>query len=330
MPSPKPPSESSTDAPPTVSLPYTKLVIGVSFGVLVMAGIGLYTDVQSLMEALGSFDSGALPAILGLTVLNWCLRFLKWHGYLGVLGAHPMMRDSAWVFVSGFSMSVTPGKFGELLKAWLLQERASVPITTTASVVIGERLTDFLALVLLAAYGVYATGHGMTIMLIACVGSVASIIILRSESLAMRLIRTTQYIPGLTRLTARLEALYLAMAQLVAPGPLIAAIVVSIAAWGCECIGFHLVLEAFPGTHADIGTSTFIYAFATIFGAVTLLPGGLGTTEGSLVGMIHSVFAITAVQIAGAAALIIRLCTLWAAVAVGLLVLLGFRHQRPR
>ena len=313
-----------TDTPRTI--PLGKIISGVVLGVAVVAGMSIYSDTRALIASLRSFHGQALIGVLLLTAVNWALRFLKWHFYLRLLGAKPKIVDSGWVFVAGFSMGVTPGKFGELLKAWLLEERSQIPLPLTASVVVGERLTDFIALVLLAAWGVYATGHGVLVMVVACTGSVLSLLILSSESTSLKLIRLTAKLPVLSRLTDALESMYLSTAKLVKPFPLIAATVVSTVAWGCECIGFYLVLNALPETTPDLATATFIYSFATIFGAITLLPGGLGTTEGSLVGLTYSVFALASKQAAVAGALLIRFCTLWAAVIVGVVVLLLFRR----
>jgi uncharacterized protein (TIRG00374 family) len=323
--------QSGLEVPPkaeqSYSLPIGKIVGGLIFGALVLVAIGLYTDSAALISTLAAFDRTALLLVLALTGINWVLRFIKWHGYLILLGQRPQISDSSWVFLSGFSMAVTPGKFGELLKAWLLEERTGTPMTTTASVVITERLTDFLALVLLASWGVYTTGHGEIVMFIAVIGSILSLAILASESFALRVIRSTATLPLLKKLTPKLEVLYLSMAKLVTPWPLLAATAISIAAWGCECVGFYLVIDALPNTSPDLGEATFIYSFATIFGAITLLPGGLGTTEGSLVGLTHSVFGLATKQSAGAAALIIRFCTLWIAVLVGSVLLLAFRRS---
>ncbi len=54
-----------------------------------------------------------------------------------------------------------------------------------------------------------------------------------------------------------------------------------IIAWFCECLGFALVLSGF-GIEQTLVDATFIYSFATMLGAATLMPGGLGTTEGSM------------------------------------------------
>ena len=53
------------------------------------------------------------------------------------------------IFLCGLVMSVTPGKLGEVLKAYLVRRHVGVPVTRTGPIVVAERVTDLLALVLL-------------------------------------------------------------------------------------------------------------------------------------------------------------------------------------
>ncbi len=50
-------------------------------------------------------------------------------------------------------LSVTPGKAGELLKAYFIQYRLGTPISWSAPAVMAERLTDFISLICLAFLG---------------------------------------------------------------------------------------------------------------------------------------------------------------------------------
>ncbi|MCX7840409.1 MAG: lysylphosphatidylglycerol synthase domain-containing protein, partial [Anaerolineae bacterium] len=65
----------------------------------------------------------------------------------------------------------------------------------------------------------------------------------------------------------------------------------------------------------------FIYAGASLFGAATFTPGGLGTTEGSMTSLLQLVLGASA-TLAAAATLLVRVCTLWFAVGLGVLALL--------
>jgi uncharacterized membrane protein YbhN (UPF0104 family) len=62
-----------------------------------------------------------------------------------------------------------------------------------------------------------------------------------------------------------------------------------------------------------------IYATAILVGALIMLPGGVIGTEGSMVGLLRGI-GLTRTD-ASAATIIIRLCTLWFAVVLGLATL---------
>jgi len=109
--------------------------------------------------------------------------------------------------------------------------------------------------------------------------------------------------------------------RLLLPVSLVISTILSIAAWFCECYAFYLVLKGLA-LKSTLSESTFVYAFATLVGAVSMLPGGLGATEGSMTGLLVVLFKETR-HGAVAATLIVRLCTLWYAVFLGVLALVG-------
>ena len=60
---------------------------------------------------------------------------------------------------------MTPGKVGELLKAWLLRARAGTPMAVSAPVILAERLTDGVAMLILASAGLLLYRHGWQALL---------------------------------------------------------------------------------------------------------------------------------------------------------------------
>ncbi len=97
--------------------------------------------------------------------MNWALRFAKWHYYLGCLDIPLPWRPSLRVFLAGFTMAISPGKLGEVLKAVLVRDLVGTHVSRTASVVMAERLTDVAGLVVLAALGVTALPRGPLLLL---------------------------------------------------------------------------------------------------------------------------------------------------------------------
>jgi uncharacterized protein (TIRG00374 family) len=69
----------------------------------------------------------------------------------------------------------------------------------------------------------------------------------------------------------------------------------------------------------SIQMALFIYAFSMLVGAISFLPGGLGGTEATMVAllMLNKIAQPQAV----AATVLIRLATLWFAVALGVIAM---------
>jgi uncharacterized protein (TIRG00374 family) len=303
------------------------IVLSVAGGVALYVAISIYSDWRKVGDALAAFSWWHALAGFALAALNYVLRFLKWELYLRQLAVKIPIADSLKIFLSGFSLTVTPGKVGEVLKAYLLRETHGVPMARTAPTVVAERATDLLALVALALIGVGALAGGERILW-AALALVAILVRFASSSkVAHFFIDLAARLPGIKSLAPKLREFYDATAVLLRPAPLVLATLLSIAAWAAECLAFWVVLHGFPGAEASLKLCTFIYAAMTIAGALSFLPGGLGVQEAGMIALLiktaHGVEAGTA----SAATFVTRVCTLWFAVAVGL-VALGLVQRR--
>jgi len=133
------------------------------------------------------------------------------------------------------------------------------------------------------------------------------------------IIRAFERLPLIGRAAARLEEAYHAMRSCLAPLPLALTVLVSLVAWWAECVGTWLVFRGLAQA-VSLDLATFLYASATVIGAPS--PGGMGLADASLAeGALVLVPGITAGQ-AMAAALLVRIATLWFGVTLGAFALL--------
>ena len=289
-----------------------KILLGIALGAAVYVGFVAYADWGRVRGALASFEWRWLGVALGLALVNYTLRFFKWQLYLSVLDLSVPTAESALVFVSGFSLTVTPGKLGEVLKSFLLRDRRGIPVARTAPIVVAERLTDLLALALLAVSGV-ATHRTGGLGVLAGAGLVIVALLLVSSRRAAH----TVFRLAPTRFRSRLDEMYDSAWRLLRPTPLALATLLSIGAWFSECVSLWLLVGGFPGAHASLSLATFVYAVTTIAGALSFLPGGLGVTEAGMTGLLVRLGTGITTPVAVAATFLVRLATLWFAVLLG-------------
>jgi len=301
-----------------------RLLLGVVLGAGVYAAGAIYLGVQELWASLARFQLWLFLPVLGLAFTNYMLRYLKWSTYLKVLGIDVPRSINPVIFLGGLSMTVTPGKVGELLKAYLLREARGVPMMRTAPVVMAERVTDLIALLVLMLTGFFTFRRFEGVLYAAGAVIAGFLVVVSSRTLSTGVIRLVGKLPRLGKVQAKLEEFYESTWALFRPGPLALATALSVASWACEAVGFYLVLGGFDVQRAPLLLATFIYSATTLGGVVT--PGGLGVTDGSMAALLNLTAGFPKAT-AGAATLIIRLCTLWFAVVVGVVALLVFRRR---
>jgi len=277
-----------------------------------------------LFIALGDFDWMIyLPLILGLSFLNYTLRFLKWDYYLQLLGIKIGKKTSVGIFLSGFSMSVTPAKLGETFKSYLLKELNRVEISKTIPIVFAERSTDLIGLLFLASISYSVFKYGKYVLLVTTFVILVGILIIQSERLCLKLINLN--IPLISKFAEHLRNLYESASVLFSIKPLVVAIVLSISSWFFECLALFYVLKGF-GLNTPLILPVFAFSFSTVVGAVSMIPGSLGVAEGSLVGIL--LLSEITKTIAVASTLIIRFCTLWFGVLIGIVTLSIYGLQK--
>lgn len=304
-----------------------KIILGVVAGVALYVVLSIWTDARSVGRALAEFRWSIALAALTLASLNYLVRFVRWHYYLRILGLAVPAGHSFLVFLGGFSLTVTPGKLGEVIKAVLLDKSHGIAKARTAPIVLAERFTDLMGLLLLACVGIFTYETDPRFLAVGAGLIVLGLVVVSVEPIANFFLRLSSRIPVVRRLTHKLEEAHRTTAALLRPGPLVLGVLLSIISWFFECAAFWAVVHGFPGATVNLQAATFIYATMTIAGALSFLPGGLGVTEGGMLLMLGELAHGCNRGVAAAATFVTRLCTLWFAVLVGLAALLVFARR---
>ena len=301
----------------------------IAAGVAVLGGLSVYADVNRLGDRLADFGWWAFAAALGLALLNYAIRMTRWSLYLARCRVTVPLGVQILTFLAGFALSITPGKLGELIKCYLLRESHGVPVVDTAPIVIAERVTDLLALLIICVAGVGLYGLASSMVVVAALVLAAGLIILAWPALAHAVIALLCRPKPLRRFADRLRSLYDGLAALLRPRPLSWATGLGVIAWLAECVGFSLIVNAFPGADVPFALAMIIYAATTIAGALSFLPGGLVVTEASMTLLLVQSSRGVDETAAIAATILIRLATLWFAVAIGLIALAILHRIAP-
>lgn len=283
------------------------IVLVAALAALVVLGLGLYADFGDLADALERFRWELFPLALALTFVNYLIRFVRWQRYLARLALEVPTTRSFVIFFAGLTMTISPAKLGEVLKSGFLRRDFEIPIRRSAPIVLAERVTDATGIVLLGAAGLVLAGAGRhwPLLVLGLVGAIGVVVLVRSPLLA-RFARLDE---------ARATAIDLLGTRLVLAMTLVAAV-----SWLFECLAAYVCVR---GLDLDVSLAETIVVFsvASLAGAISFLPGGLGVAETSMAGLFRVLSDVPKAS-AAAATVLVRLATLWFAVAIGLVALL--------
>lgn len=298
-----------------------KMVPGLLLGIVVMVGLTLLGDIRQVGALLQAFDWRIFPLALLFTLFNYTLRFIKWQYYLHQVG----VRGFAWkrslqIFVAGFPLAVTPGKVGEVFKGVWLEQQTGLPVARGVSLIVAERVSDGLAVLMLSVLGVIAHPQYWPAFSIILGVLLAGIVVSQIRPLALGILTFAGQLPLIGKAVPVLREFYEGSFVLFRPQAALVGVVLGTVSWFGEGIGFYFILTGLgmPANLETFSNAVFILAFSTVVGAVSALPGGLGASEVSIAGMLVLVGG-AAPAIASAATVIIRLATLWFGVSLGLI-----------
>lgn len=295
----------------------------------------IWTDASENLAVLRAFSWSSLPLILGLVLINFLLRELKWDYFRRQAGIDVPRFGSFLVFFSGYSMAISPGRVGELIKPFMYKEYFGQKMRRSIPLVFCERITDLLGMIMLAlltatafasgvarASGTEASGTTESIiyafLAISAVLMVGGIWLARSKRLVYALIHWGMRFQRLRGTLKHVRHLYYATYPLLTVKNLVIASVMGAVSWSFECVATDMILAGVGAPEVTLLELAFVFCMATIVGGfLFFLPGGLGGFEGAAYRLLGAL-GVGRNEIVPAI-LIIRFCTLFFAVALGFL-----------
>jgi uncharacterized protein (TIRG00374 family) len=308
----------------------TLIASGLLIALVYVVGAVL-TDSGRLGDALWQLGWQGCCAVLGLSGINYALRFLRWQHYLAKLGHTLPSARHFLVYLSGFAFTVSPAKAGEAVRSLYLRDHG-VTYTESIAAFFVERLLDLFAIIILASLMVIDHPVYRPLLLATSLILLAVLVCVCQRSLpgwlegrGARLGASTSAGTSATanaglrgriaRLLVAIAALLRASRTLLHPQPLLFGLIAGLIAWGAEGIGFHIICQ---GLHIEGGVVAFvgIYSVAVLAGsAAFFLPAGIGGMEFVMTTLL--VERGTTLRVAILATLLCRLATLWFAVLIG-------------
>jgi len=279
----------------------------------------LWAGWHEVVAALVRVGFTGTAIALSLSLVNYGLRFVRWQRFLALLGHHVHAPESLRIYIAGFGLTILPGKVGETIRSVFLKHHG-VSYPESLAAFFSDQFSNLISILVLIGLGLWAYPQYQSMVMALLVVIVIGLLVLQ-QTAWLRAIENF----ALQRLPARLGKLVGHAIEIVLHSGrcfslpmLLYGMVLGIGAWGAEGVAFYYVVNQLDGG-ITLQTALFIYGLAMVVGALSFFPGGLGGMEATMVALL--LLNNVAQPQAVAATVLIRLATLWFAVALGIFAL---------
>ena len=294
-------------------------VLGGLFALVIvgLVGLALATGWQETVTQIRRLSLWQIGVLLGLSLINYGFRGLRWHLFARRLGLHTGLFQNMRHFIGGFAMSVTPGRIGELVRMRWLRRETGWSFERTAPLALVDRASDLVAMALILAMAVVLSATGFSGAIPVTIAALIAAYVATRPSLlgglAMFAYRLVGHWP---RLFARIRTAARSLQRFSNPTIMTAASALGLIGWLAEGFAFYMLLM-WMGADIAFWTAIGIFVFATLAGGLTGAPGGVGGAEAAMIGLL--MLEQVPLEISLPATLIIRVTTLWFAIGIGFL-----------
>ncbi|HJP04125.1 MAG: lysylphosphatidylglycerol synthase transmembrane domain-containing protein [Gammaproteobacteria bacterium] len=306
------------------------LVISIAFYGI---GISVYsnltdTDIEATLGSLNSIGISGWVMIIGLSTLNFLLRFMRWRDYLQRLGYRIPVLLNVQYFLGSFAFTITPAKAGEAARSLYLKNDG-VRYADSLAALFAERLTDLVAVVFFALGAAYIFEEWRWLVIVAGVATLAVLPLIHAGWVRALLVYISNRLgnDSLQTATRYLVSLLDSSAVLLKGGALYRSMLLSLGAAFSVSLMMYVVLTLL-GVEISLPLAVGIYATGILAGALSFLPGGIGSAEVVMLGLLLLAGIDSTVGVL--AILMCRIAALWYSIVVGIVIVLRLELAPPR
>lgn len=283
------------------------------------AGFLIISDLTTISDKISNFNTNFIPLIFLLVTTGMLVLFLRWHLLLRNAKIFIPVKDSFLIYTAGFSLSIIPGKVGELLKAHLLKSKFNVPRTKTVPVVLLEQLYNVIGIIIISFFGIWYFQLGVYVFSFFLIALIVVLALISSRRLFDKAIQFLGKRKFTSKFATPLSSSYDSIKDGTRGRILLFSSGLSVIFWFIESVTVFLILMAFGINDIEFLNVIPTYTTSILLGILSFLPLGVGVVEGSLVGF----FSLLGIEtsLAFTAVIIIRLFTRWYPVSFGFIML---------
>ena len=302
---------------------------------LIFFGYGILVILNQGYEVITTITKNHITIFkcLILILIGYFLRFLRWRILGEKLNLKIPIKDDFFIWMGSFAFTATPAKTGEAIRAYFLNKKFKLPLPKTLSTILFERLSDAFSVVLILMlnlnfllnsidYKISFSGVSSYYPLFFLI--VMTIFFLKIIPNKINIKNSfRKYLPKIF-IESTAEG-YITLKKLFTLRIIFLTSILGVLSWLLEGSSLYYLINALGYSQININGAILTHTASGLIGALSMLPGGLGSTEISMISILS--MQGLSLKIASLSTLIIRLMTLWFATLLGIISLFVLKKK---
>ncbi len=277
----------------------------------------LFSDASKISDHFFHIRIELIFLVFLFVILSHIIKSFRQKDFLQMIDEKIPFKQNLIIYLAGLSLITTPGGIGTFIKSKYLKHKFGIPNNKSISVIFLERYHDLLATttIILISFSISFSWISATLVIISSFLLIVVYLLMRNMKtfsfIHNKLLKIKFIAKRLPEVGPDESFLVLTRANAMTKGWLI-----SIGGWGLDSLAVYIGFLAF---NVDLGylLTSQIYLTSLGYGILSLIPGGIGVTEG--VGGYLLVNQGLDLSIASSLVIFTRLITLWAATIIGVI-----------
>lgn len=297
----------------------SKAITIVVITILIYVSFLVISDVNSILDEFSNFKFEYLPVIITLIILGYVSLILRWNLLLKKSDIYIPTKSSILIFMGGVSLSIIPGKAGELIKSELLKIKFDVPRSKSISIILVEQVYNGIGLIITSLFGLYYFNLGLYVTIGFSVLVIFVVLFLSSKRLLEKCSKIFKKIKFLSKFVESITESQQIATNLITGKFVIKIIALSTLFWIFISSAVYFIIVAFGIDIFEIFGIWTMYTNSIMLGFVSFLPLGIGVVEGSFAGFMT--YGGVDMSIALTLIIIIRVIVEWIPIGIGFISL---------
>lgn len=245
-----------------------------------------YYDGQKIIHNVTQVKLNLFLYFVAFWSLAVVCRTVRWHIFMTKITTKIPFIKNVFYYLSGYSMLLSPGRVGEVIKSPFIKRDYDISISKTSTVTFIERFYDILASITIIGLAISFTSLPKTVLCIP-IGIIAMMIIVMLNKKILMIITTKlDKIRMIRNLIPNVDESFEVIFSLMKFRSFLIGSGITLCAVFFEAIAVYFLVKSIEITTLDFATLTVIFHLSNFIAAASMVPGGFGILEGGFSGLL--------------------------------------------